>query len=123
VIVCADLALSDCECGGPIHYACLPGNTIGPYRGYDYGCGRLRVSDEEGCGQLYLEDLGLFLLDGHGSFADGDSIHVTGNIDLFCGTFGDCSSDYCMEVTTIEICSTPPAVRPTSWGELRSLFR
>ena len=113
---------SGVECEG-IVFDCLLDNRIGPWRGFDFGCGTVSIDPEYHCERVYSELYGvLALLGGHTGFSTGDSVHLFGTLSLDpCGAISECAGQFCVDFPSATACETPTA--RISWGRLKALYR
>jgi hypothetical protein len=120
VVVIASRKVRD-DCNHRNTFDLLLDNEIWPIRGFDFGCGRLYVEEEYGCGFLITDRFGWVALVTHHGFSSGDSIHVTGDLMLDCTAIPECAGALCVYRNAVTTCVTP--IRASSWGSIRSLFR
>ncbi len=103
----------------------LPGNTIGPWHDFDFGCGPLVEGGiVPGCFVFDSPDYGPFLIDANDPFGAGDTVRVWGEARLQCITTPECSAPNCIHVSRITACAdTNTAVQRVDWGAVKHLFR
>jgi hypothetical protein len=112
------------DCNNYNTYDVLAKNTIAPWRGFDFGCGRVVQDTEYGCRGFYSEKYGTFYLSMQGP-TPPDSVNIWGTLELrLCLTIPECAWGSCLSATRVTACSdSNTGVAPTTWGAVRKAFR
>ena len=107
---------------GDGYFGHIVGNRIGPWRGFDFGCGTLMIDSEYGCQVMLSPVFGPISVDGWTGFHDGDVIRLRGTLFLqTCMAIPECAGAYCISSPLADPCPSPD--QSVTWGQIKARYR